>query len=118
MAFSTNFQIDASRFQLKTKSKVVKIDQNNKILKIEKKLHFFDTLTTFVAQKLDSPAQIADWGYFGFLNFLVSFFPGNRAMGFKIHAQFIHLLKGDFLLPFDFQDMPLAQEKSTPESRC
>ena len=83
------FQIGTSCFLLKTRSKVVKTDQNLRIRKIEK-MHFVHVSITIVAQELDSPAQIADWEYFGFLNFLRPLLPLFRGVGFKIHAQFEH----------------------------
>ena len=51
-------------------------------------MQFFHVSITFVAQKLGSPAQIADWEDFGFLNFLRPLLPLYRVGGFKIHAQF------------------------------
>ena len=51
-------------------------------------MQFFHVSITIVAQELDSPAQIADWEYFGFLNFLRPLLPLCRGVGFKIHAQF------------------------------
>ena len=56
------------------------------------KMQFFHVSITLVAPKLDSLAQIADWVYFGFLNFHRPLLPLYREGGFKIHAQLRFLL--------------------------
>ena len=55
-------------------------------------MQFFHVSITIVAQELDSPAQIADWEYFGFLNFLRPLLLLYKMGGFKKHAQ-LEILK-------------------------
>ena len=60
-----DFVFSPIRFLLKTGSKVVKIDQNLKILKTEEKNQFFNVSITFAALELVAPAQIEKkWIFF------------------------------------------------------
>ena len=68
----------------------VKSGQNRqKIKKSEnwEKIHFFDTLTTFVALEPDSPAPIEKKMDLAFFHFSVTKNRGVRGVGFKNHAQ-------------------------------
>ena len=69
--FFTNFQIGTSRFLLKTRSKVVKIDKKSNILKIEKKCSFL-TPDHFRSPRTRSSSSNQSLTIFRFFNFSIA----------------------------------------------